>query len=66
MARLLMNSEDKFNSNPMRELEWLAHFFSNHGREDIAREISDKLTGMKNRGRESNNETDSSESVKHH
>ena len=57
-----MNPEDKFNSNPLRELEWLAHFFSNHGREDIAKEISDQLAGMKGRSsRESSSNNDSSD-----
>lgn len=42
---------------PLRELEWLAHYFNNHGREDIAQGIFDDVTTLRHRGQGSLNNT---------
>jgi|LakMenEpi03Aug12_release.lakeMendotaPanAssembly.Ray.scaffolds.fasta_scaffold524262_3 hypothetical protein len=38
-----MSSYGNRKPNPMRELEWMAHYFEEHGREDLAVEILNKL-----------------------
>lgn len=42
---LYMNHENK-KSEPIRELEQLAQFFVEHGREDLAKEIFDQVTRL--------------------
>ncbi len=44
-----MDSKDKSNSQPIKELEWLASFFINHGRSDIAKKIFEEVKGLQSR-----------------
>ena len=42
-----MNPTGANNSQPLRELEWLAEYFQSHGREDKAQEILEELRQFK-------------------
>ncbi len=42
--------------NPLKELEWLAHFFLQRGHDDTAREILDQLQSLHMRSQEKHSE----------
>ncbi len=44
-----MTNEHK-KTEPIRELEQLAQFFIEHGREDLAREITDQVSRLQRKG----------------
>lgn len=44
-----MDPKDRLNSQPIRELEWLASFFINHGRNDLAKKIFEEVKGLRSR-----------------
>ena len=44
-----MNNEHK-KTEPIRELEQLAQFFVDHGREDLAREITEQVARLQKKG----------------
>lgn len=49
-----MDPKDKVNSQPIRELEWLASFFINHGRSDLAKRIVEEIRSLQTRVRTGN------------
>lgn len=48
-----MNQDD---NHPIRELQWLAHYFEEHGREDVAREIFARVREIRRYEQSSRNE----------
>lgn len=44
-----MDTKDRVNSQPIKELEWLASFFINHGRNDLAKKIFEEVKGLQTR-----------------
>ncbi|HEY9787922.1 MAG TPA: hypothetical protein V6D17_21215 [Candidatus Obscuribacterales bacterium] len=60
-----MNVNNESKSHPIRELQWLAYFFIQHGRADIAQEIFEQLADLRHRSADdlasSNEERGSSE-----
>lgn len=44
-----MDPKDRLNSQPLKELEWLASFFINHGRNDLAKKIFEEVKGLQSR-----------------
>lgn len=48
-----MNSHDNNPAQPIRELEWLIHYFKEHSREDLAQEIFEKIRQLRHRAQDS-------------
>lgn len=45
----VMQNDNRDNSQPMRELEWLARYFGEHCREDLAEDIFNQIRGLRRR-----------------
>lgn len=56
-----MNPTGANNSQPLRELEWLAEYFQSHGREDKAQEILEELRKIRMKAQESLDVEDASD-----
>ncbi|MCW5821668.1 MAG: hypothetical protein KIT34_02635 [Cyanobacteria bacterium TGS_CYA1] len=52
-----MDPKDRVNSQPIKELEWLASFFINHGRNDLAKKIFEEVKGLQSRMKGGPNKT---------
>ncbi len=48
-------------TQPIRELQWLAHYFLEHGREDLAQRIFLELKDLRQRAQDSLNTADASD-----
>lgn len=44
-----MSQHEPRNSQPLRELEWLFHYFQQHAREDLAQEIFEQIKVLRRR-----------------
>ena len=53
MNDMKRNDEHHQNSQPLRELEWLIHYFQQHGREDLAQDIYQDLTFLRKKAQDS-------------
>jgi hypothetical protein len=47
------NGHEHDKAQPLRELEWLAYYFREHGRDDIAKEIFEQLQAMRHHAQDS-------------
>lgn len=48
-----MNDNDNYNAQPLRELEWLVHYFKEHCREDLAQEIFRQIKSVRHKAQDS-------------
>jgi len=48
-----MNYNDYQSAQPLRELTWLANYFKEHGREDLARQIFLQIKALRLRAQDS-------------
>lgn len=48
-----MERDEHQKAQPLRELEWLARYFIEHGREDLAEEIFAQLKSLRHRAQDS-------------
>ncbi len=48
-----MYPDESTNKQPLRELGWLAHYFEEHSREDLAQEIFEKVRRLRQQAQES-------------
>jgi hypothetical protein len=58
-----MNTDDHYKSQPLRELQWLAHYFNEHGREELAEKIFDEVKKLRHRAQDSLETTEASDVV---
>jgi len=47
------NEHEHDKAQPLRELEWLAHYFREHGRDDMAKEIFEQVQAIRHHAQDS-------------